>query len=203
MDREELKKRTKQFALRVMKLVDALPNTAVGRAIGGQLVRARTSVGANYRSACRGRSTAEFVAGSAFLTGGRREAPQRAVAARLATEDHGGVSGEIRRGRPRKHNAGDAVLSVAAADSRREVRPKLGTAEEEADEGAYWLELTIEGRLLPAERVEPLLQEANELTAIMSSSRKTAKKGAVRPGPRTGKSKIGNRRSKIPEGGLA
>jgi len=62
MNAEELKKRTKQFALRVLKLVAAMPNTIAGRAIGGQLARAGTSVGANYRAACRGRSRAEFVA---------------------------------------------------------------------------------------------------------------------------------------------
>jgi four helix bundle protein len=62
MNADDLKKRTKQFALRVLKLVAALPNTVAGRAIGGQLVRAGTSVGANYRAACRGRSKAEFVA---------------------------------------------------------------------------------------------------------------------------------------------
>ena len=62
MDEENLKARTKQFALRVMKLVDALPNTIAGRAIGNQLVRSSTSVGANYRAACRGRSKAEFIA---------------------------------------------------------------------------------------------------------------------------------------------
>ena len=59
---DELKRRTKQFALRVLKLVAALPKTVAGRAIGGQLVRSGTSVGANYRAACRGRSKAEFVA---------------------------------------------------------------------------------------------------------------------------------------------
>lgn len=62
MNPEELKERTKRFALRVMKLVDALPNTVSGRAIASQLVRAGTSVGANYRAACRGRSKAEFAA---------------------------------------------------------------------------------------------------------------------------------------------
>ncbi len=56
----ELKDRTKRFALRIMKLVDALPKTLVGRTIGQQLIRSGTSVGANYRSACRGRSKAEF-----------------------------------------------------------------------------------------------------------------------------------------------
>src|SRR5437588_12434301 len=62
MDADDLKKRTKQFGLRILKLVGALPNTVQGRAIGGQLVRSGTSVGANYRAACRGRSRAEFVA---------------------------------------------------------------------------------------------------------------------------------------------
>jgi four helix bundle protein len=62
MNADDLKKRTKQFALRVIKLVAALPNTVAGRAIGGQLVRSGTSVGSNYRAACRGRSRAEFVA---------------------------------------------------------------------------------------------------------------------------------------------
>src|SRR5216117_256463 len=57
----ELKQRTKQFALRVIKLVGALPKSTEGRAIGGQLVRSETSVGANYRAACRGRSKAEFI----------------------------------------------------------------------------------------------------------------------------------------------
>src|SRR3954470_21122453 len=62
MNAQELKERTKQFALRVMRLVDALPNTAKGRAIASQLVRSGTSVAANYRAACRGRSKAEFIA---------------------------------------------------------------------------------------------------------------------------------------------
>lgn len=62
MDANELKRRTKAFALRVLKLVAALPDTVQGRTLGGQLVRAGTSVGANYRSACRGRSKAEFIA---------------------------------------------------------------------------------------------------------------------------------------------
>lgn len=62
MDEKELRDRTKQFALRVMKLSDALPNTVSGRVIANQIVRAATSVGANYRAACRGRSKAEFAA---------------------------------------------------------------------------------------------------------------------------------------------
>jgi four helix bundle protein len=62
MDADDLKKRTKQFALRILKLVGALPNTVQGRTIGGQLVRSGTAVAANYRAACRGRSKAEFIA---------------------------------------------------------------------------------------------------------------------------------------------
>lgn len=62
MNPEDLKRRTKQFALRILKLVGALPNTVQGRTIGGQLVRAGTAVGANYRATCRSRSKAEFVA---------------------------------------------------------------------------------------------------------------------------------------------
>src|SRR5436190_4497921 len=62
MSPDDLKKRTKQYALRVLKLVTALPKTVEDRAIAGQLVRAGTAVVANYRAACRGRSKAEFVA---------------------------------------------------------------------------------------------------------------------------------------------
>ncbi len=116
MGSEELKRRTKSFALRVMRLVEALPKTATGRAVGHQLVRSGTSVGANYRAACRGRSKAEFAA-------------------------------------------------------------KVGTVAEEADESCFWMELIIEGHLLPAEQVQPLLDEANELTAIFTASTKTAKTG--------------------------
>jgi four helix bundle protein len=58
---QELKNRTKAFALRVMNLVDALPKSIKGRAIANQLIRSGTSVAANYRAACRARSKAEFI----------------------------------------------------------------------------------------------------------------------------------------------
>jgi len=119
MDSEQLKVRTKQFALRVMKLVGSLPQTTVGRAIGGQLVRSGTSVGANYRAARRGRSNAEFAA-------------------------------------------------------------KLGTVAEEADETCFWLELIVEGAVLPERRVASLLDEADALTAIFTSAVKTSKFGRNR-----------------------
>ena len=61
MDKVELSRRTKDFALLVLKLVDALPKGTEARAIGSQLVRSGTSVGANYRSSLRGRSRAEWL----------------------------------------------------------------------------------------------------------------------------------------------
>lgn len=111
---EELKQRTKDFSLRVMKVVGALPNNMLGRAIGGQLIRSGTSVGANCRSAYCGRSKAEFIA-------------------------------------------------------------KLGVVLEEADESAFWLELIMDGKLLPETRILSLHQEAIELVAIFTTSIKTLK----------------------------
>jgi len=58
----DLKRRTKAFALRILKLVDAMPKTTAGRALASQIVRSGTSVAANYRAACRARSTADFIA---------------------------------------------------------------------------------------------------------------------------------------------
>ncbi|WP_372807654.1 four helix bundle protein [Pontiella sp.] len=116
MDQNELKKRTKQFALRILKLTAALPKTDEARVIRNQLARSGTSVASNYRASCRARSRAEFIA-------------------------------------------------------------KIGTVIEEADESCFWLELIVEGEFLPLSKVEALLQEANEITAIMTASRKTAEEG--------------------------
>lgn len=110
----DLKDRTKQFALRVIKLVRALPKTYEGKVIGNQVLRSATSVGANYRSAQRGKSRADFIA-------------------------------------------------------------KLAISEEEADECCYWLELVIDAELLPLSRVQPLLDEAKEITAILTTAGKNAK----------------------------
>lgn len=109
---QDMKDRTKQFALRIMKLVDSMPKTVAGKAIANQLIRSGMSVGANYRAACRGRSVAEFAS-------------------------------------------------------------KIGIVVEEADECCFWMELIIEGNLLPKEKVVSLLKEANELTAIFVSSIRT------------------------------
>jgi four helix bundle protein len=61
MGQEDLKRRTKQFALRVIRLVEALPRGRTPDVLGRQLLRSGTSVGANYRSACRARSNADFI----------------------------------------------------------------------------------------------------------------------------------------------
>jgi four helix bundle protein len=58
---EELRRRTKEFALRVIKLFRALPKTEEARILGRQILRSGTSVAANYRSACRSRSRADFI----------------------------------------------------------------------------------------------------------------------------------------------
>ena len=61
MTKEEMKKRTKTFALRIIKAVQALPKDVVADVIGRQMLRSGTSVGANYRAACRAKSTSDFV----------------------------------------------------------------------------------------------------------------------------------------------
>jgi four helix bundle protein len=112
MTETELKLRTKTFALRVLKLVDSLPDAKASRILAGQLGRSGTSVGANYRAVCRSRSTAEMIS-------------------------------------------------------------KLSVVEEEADESAFWLELIGDHGIVAPPKLEPLLKEAGELTAIMVASRKT------------------------------
>lgn len=58
---EELRQRTKAFALRIVRLFQALPRTDVARTLGRQVLRSGTSVAANYRAVCRARSRAEFI----------------------------------------------------------------------------------------------------------------------------------------------
>lgn len=61
MNREEMKNRTKEFSKRVINLCRSLPNNREGRLIGDQVFRSGTSVGSNYRAACRARSKADFI----------------------------------------------------------------------------------------------------------------------------------------------
>ena len=111
---EQLRERTKAFALRIIRLCQSLPYRTDTQVLGKQLLRCGTSVAANYRAVCRARSRAEFVA-------------------------------------------------------------RLGVVVEEADEAILWLELITESGILPLERTEALLKEANELTAIFSASQRTAR----------------------------
>ncbi len=67
MTPEELKNRTQSFALRVIRLVGALPRHPAAQVIGKQMLRPATSVGANYRAACRARSRADFAAKLALV----------------------------------------------------------------------------------------------------------------------------------------
>jgi four helix bundle protein len=62
MNPEALKKRTRDFGLRVIRFVDSLPKSRISDVVGRQLLRCGTSVGANYRAACRARSRADFIA---------------------------------------------------------------------------------------------------------------------------------------------
>jgi four helix bundle protein len=62
VNEREFKTRTKQLALRVIRLVEALPQNRTADVIGKQLLRSATSVGANYRAACRGKSIADVIA---------------------------------------------------------------------------------------------------------------------------------------------
>lgn len=62
MKADEMKQRTRVFALRVIRLVEALPKTRTAEVLGKQLLRCGTSVGANYRASCRAKSQADFIA---------------------------------------------------------------------------------------------------------------------------------------------
>jgi len=61
MNEQELKQRTNKFALRILDLADALPQTRSGNVIAGQIIRSGTSVAANYRALCRAKSRADFI----------------------------------------------------------------------------------------------------------------------------------------------
>lgn len=83
MTQDEMKKRTKMFALRVIELIATLPNTYLGRHVGGQLTRSSTSVAVNYRAACRAKSNADFIAKMGVV---EEEADESAFWIELAVE---------------------------------------------------------------------------------------------------------------------
>jgi four helix bundle protein len=114
MTREEMKSRTKAYANRVVQVCAALPRNWIAQTLGKQLLRSRTSVGANYRAVCRAKSTADFI-------------------------------------------------------------NKLRVVEEECDESLFWMALLVDDNLVKASRLRELMQEGNELLAIVVSSAKTAR----------------------------
>ena len=61
MTEQELRERFKKFSIRIIKMVDSMPNTISGRAIASQIVRSGTSPAANYRAACIGKSNRDFL----------------------------------------------------------------------------------------------------------------------------------------------
>ena len=75
-------------------------------------------------------------------------------------------------------SVGANYRALCRSKSRADFINKCSVIEEEADETAFWLEITSDRKLLPPRNVQPLLKEANELTAIFVSSRKTARGGA-------------------------
>ena len=111
---EELRDRTKRFALRVVRLFRSLPRSSDAEVMGKQLLRCGTSVAANHRAVCRARSKKEFTS-------------------------------------------------------------RIGVVVEEADESVFWLEMFEESGVFQAEKLDPLLTEARELTAIFTAAERTAK----------------------------
>lgn len=118
MNEQLFRQRTKQLALRVIRVAQALPNNMIAEIIGRQMIKAGTSVGANYRAACRAKSTADMIA-------------------------------------------------------------KLQIVEEEADETHYWLELLVEAELMDEARLQPLMQETDEITAMVVTSIRTLQANRV------------------------
>ncbi len=106
--------RTKEFALRIIRLFGTLPKTTEAQVLGKQLLCSGTSVGANYREAHRGRSKPEFIA-------------------------------------------------------------KCGDSLRELEESAYWLELLADSDLVSSEKLQPLRDECDQLTAIFVTIIKRAR----------------------------
>jgi four helix bundle protein len=112
---EDLKVRTRNYSLRIIKLYDSLPTRGAARVIGEQVLRSGTSVGAHYREAIRSRSSAEYAA-------------------------------------------------------------KINSGLMELEETLYWLELLEHSGIVRANRLTSLMDETNQLTAIMVTLTKKAKR---------------------------
>ena len=102
-----------QFSVRIVRMVKAMPRGIAEDVIAKQLTKSATSIGANYREACHGKSTADFVS-------------------------------------------------------------KLKISEGEADETLYWLQLLVNSGIMKQSKLQALIDEANELVAILTASTKTS-----------------------------
>ncbi len=120
MNNENLKQRTRKFALDIIKLVEKLPRDMVNEVLGKQLLRSGTSVAANYRSATRAKSSADFIA-------------------------------------------------------------KMSIVEEEADESVLWADLLQASARISSIQAQPVMKEADELTAIAVASIRTARQNTSTP----------------------
>ena len=118
MPTSDLRQRTKQFALRIIKLSTALPHNREADVIGRQILKSGTSVGANWREACRASSKRHFISTSEICL-------------------------------------------------------------READETLYWLELLSESNLVKAKRLVALMDECNQLVAILATTVKNAKRNTT------------------------
>jgi len=107
---KDLEKRTRQFAVKIIRLSALLPNTPEARVIRNQITKSGTSIGANYREANRARSKADF-------------------------------------------------------------KNKIKICESEASETQYWLEVIVEAKWLPWEKIKPEYEECNELLAHVNRKR--------------------------------
>jgi four helix bundle protein len=116
---QKLEFRTKQFALRIIKMYSSLPKSTVAQVLGRQILRSGTSVGAQYREAMRAKSLADFVS-------------------------------------------------------------KIEGSLQEIEETRYWLELLVESDTLSSNDVSPMRKEADELTAMLVASVRTAKRSRAR-----------------------
>jgi four helix bundle protein len=110
----DLRDRTKRFALQIIRMFAAIPKTMEAQVLAKQLLRSGTSVGANYREACRGRSKAEFIS-------------------------------------------------------------KCGDSLRELEETAYWLDLLVDAKIVPAEKLLAIRKECDELVAIFVTILKRSK----------------------------
>ena len=121
MTTDELKARTKEVALRVIRLIDALPNSVKGRAIANQIMRSSTSVAANYRAACRAWSRAEFIAKLSVV---EEEADETAFWLELIIDSKIRSKTQIE---PLLKEAGELVAIMAASRKSAIGNPKSAT----------------------------------------------------------------------------